>query len=444
MLAYLFCFLLTGPEETSPLPEKPVEKVPPFVIDPLQSKDLAKAKLEATTGTTRELLLAKLEAARREYEGRESESIAGRGTLDILFGASLRLLDSEREVDVSPGEHLAALHRYWSRSKLLEDRQKAWMEAGRVPVKEYYEAKYRRLLAEIWIADAKAKGARPALDARRNLLDVAPVDTKELARAKFSFSRASLKEVNEAKLNAAHIVYFSRSREFLAGRGTLDILLGCSLRLLEAEQAVAQTESERVAALQGHWARTRLFERVNLTRYQAGRITIQDYLQSKYFQLEAELRLSQLRKKEMPLDFASSVRGPFRINRPPDLYPKDLAKAAVEALHIDAEQWAREKLETARGGSNARFREFLAGRGTLDILLEVLIHRLESELALATSQSDRLASYEKHWERTMLIEIINKGRYDRKQIPIQDYMQSKYFRLQAQIWLTEAKAKQSD
>jgi hypothetical protein len=444
MLALLLSLLLTVSEDTSSDLGKPIEKVESVVIDPLRSKELAKAKLEAATVSTRELQLAKLDAARLEYEARERESISGRGTLDILLGASLRLLESEGSVWDSSAEQLTALHRYWERSKMLEERMKALLEAGRIPTKEYYEVKYRRLMGEIWIAEAKARGIQPALQGWRNPLALRPLDARQLAQAKVSSSRSSVKEINEAKLEAAQFVYFSRSREFLAGRSTLDILLGCSLRLLEAEQALAKTETERIAALERHWARCRLIERVNLARYRADRIAIQDYLQSRYFLLEAELWLTQLkRKKDLPVDFVTGVRVPFKADWPPDLDPQDLAKAAFDALHTDTDELTRKKLEAARGGAEARFREFLAGRGTLDILLEVSLHRLESDVGLAATQPERLAAHEKHWERMVEIEIIQRDRYSRARIPIQDYMESKYFRLEAQIWLTQAMAKRA-
>jgi hypothetical protein len=476
MSAYFLAFVLGLWPEASLVFKRPIEKVKSLVSDPLQNKEVAKAKLQAAHVSTRELLLAKLDAARQEYEARQKESLVGTGTLDILLGASLRLLESERAVWNSPSEQLACIQRYWERTKQCEHLMKERMEAGRIPVKEYYELKYRRLLAETWLTEFKAKGVQPALQAWKSPLAggaletkepdwVAEIralggqlasqacraplaygalETKELARTEFTSSRTSLQKVNEDRVYTAYVVYFSRSREFLAGRGTLDLLLGCSLRLLEAEQTLAPTKRERLTALEGYWARTRLIEQVNFTRYQWGRIPIQDYLHSKYFLLEADMRMAQLKeKKDLPVDFIHGPRGPYDAAWPPDLEPKELAKAALAALHADPKALAREKLQAARGHTDARFKDFLAGRGTLDILLEALVLQNESELALALSQSDRVAAYEQHWERLIQVDIVQKQRYDRQRIPIQDYMESRYFGLQAQIWLAEARAKQS-
>jgi hypothetical protein len=78
--------------------------------------------------------------------------------------------------------------------------------------------------------------------------------------------------------------------------GTLDILLEAYQDLLDAEQAAGVDEP---AASQGYWERNQLIENVNKERYAARRIAIQDYKESCYFRLEAEIAwlLAKARKQ---------------------------------------------------------------------------------------------------------------------------------------------------
>jgi hypothetical protein len=99
-----------------------------------------------------------------------------------------------------------------------------------------------------------------------------------LALAKFAASRADPRTLARQMRDAAEIDLTSRMLEFLAGRGTLDILLAASRRLLDAEQAVLGEECDNVALAERHWELNWLVETVNQTRYEVGRIAIQDFL----------------------------------------------------------------------------------------------------------------------------------------------------------------------
>src|SRR5262245_13088585 len=67
----------------------------------------------------------------------------------------------------------------------------------------------------------------------------------------------------------------------------------------------------------------------------------------------------------------------------PPLDAKETAKAKFAALHADPKELAKLRLEVARGIFDARQREFMAGRGTLEFLLRDSERCLEAELALA-------------------------------------------------------------
>lgn len=71
----------------------------------------------------------------------------------------------------------------------------------------------------------------------------------------------------------------------------------------------------------------------------------------------------------------------------------------------------------------------MAGRGTLDFLLRAAERLLEAELAVAAGDDEQLAAYERYWEITWAMAVVNKSRYEAGRSNIQDYMESTYARL---------------
>jgi RNA polymerase sigma factor (sigma-70 family) len=126
----------------------------------------------------------------------------------------------------------------------------------------------------------------PAMDATRvkELLDAMKASDK---------LKALLKEQHEQALTC----YTSRWEEFLAGRGTLDIMLQASRLLLEAEQALSDKKADQVTALENHWRRMKVTEDVNQARFDAGRLPISDLAQTKFYRLQAEIALERARAK---------------------------------------------------------------------------------------------------------------------------------------------------
>ncbi len=131
-----------------------------------------------------------------------------------------------------------------------------------------------------------------------------PLNGQDLARDKFELSQTDLqdlaraqKDLARALLEESNISYDSRMKEFMAGRGTLDFLIGSALRLLDSERALATSDAEQIAALERHWQRIRLMDRINQYRYEAGRIPIQDYSESRYYRLQAEMWLIEALRK---------------------------------------------------------------------------------------------------------------------------------------------------
>jgi hypothetical protein len=95
------------------------------------------------------------------------------------------------------------------------------------------------------------------------------------------------------RFDAAKTEVEARGREYAAGRGTLDIFLGASRRLLAAELDLSAKGSDHVAAWRSHLLRMQGIYEINLRRYNDGRISVQDLAQPNYYRLDAEIGLER-------------------------------------------------------------------------------------------------------------------------------------------------------
>src|SRR5207237_10486747 len=127
-----------------------------------------------------------------------------------------------------------------------------------------------------------------------------PLRTQALARFKHALRQSDPRQLARAKLDVARAEAEPRFQEFLAGRGTLDILLGAAQRWLDSELALCERDADRVAALARHWQLVWTIETVNRARYEAVRIPLQDLAQTQYARLEAELNLVQTAARAGP------------------------------------------------------------------------------------------------------------------------------------------------
>jgi hypothetical protein len=217
-----------------------------------------------------------------------------------------------------------------------------------------------------------------------------------------------VRRLMEQRLEATHTELLSRWRECLAGRCGLDILLGCSRRVLRAESDLGGRAADRLEALRAHWERMRILERVERWRYEAGRLPVQDLCETRYARLEAEIRLTQ------------------GLPGHPD-------KERLTKLFAAWQEAA--KTEVAE-----RMKQFQEGFGTLDILLGASRRLLAAQLEARDLHADRIAALEAHAARLRQIEKINDARYQEHRIPVQDQAQPRFHRAEAEIWLARGKA----
>jgi RNA polymerase sigma factor (sigma-70 family) len=108
--------------------------------------------------------------------------------------------------------------------------------------------------------------------------DKADAATREKIRKLQVERREALKQAEEARL-----------QEFLAGRGTLDLLLKISRLLLQAELDLAATAQQRIAAHAAHLKVAKEVDQFCEQRYHAGRMTPADFFQARAARLEAEI-----------------------------------------------------------------------------------------------------------------------------------------------------------
>jgi RNA polymerase sigma factor (sigma-70 family) len=127
-------------------------------------------------------------------------------------------------------------------------------------------------------------------------------------------------------------------------------------------------------------------------------------------------------------------------NAPPPPNADDKAKKEAEiAAKLSALRQA--KRDTATKEFDARRQQFLAGRGMLELLGGSSRPLLESELAMADTTAGRCQQYQAHLERMKEIEQTMQERFDAGKISIEDLLCARYWRLEAELWLTQAESK---
>jgi RNA polymerase sigma factor (sigma-70 family) len=106
-----------------------------------------------------------------------------------------------------------------------------------------------------------------------------------------------MKSLLKERFDAAKKETEARGKEYEAGRGTLDIYLNSSRRLLEAELDLSTKTTDHVAAWRTHLLRMQGVYEINLARYNAGRISVQDLAQANYYRRDAEIGLERVKAK---------------------------------------------------------------------------------------------------------------------------------------------------
>jgi hypothetical protein len=152
---------------------------------------------------------------------------------------------------------------------------------------------------EVVAADQKEeKRQDDEADALRKDL-VLPAD-KVKALLATSKESDKLKSLLKQRYEAAGEEVEGRFKEFLAGRGTLDIFIESSLRLCDAERELSAQNACQIVALEKRLRLLKEAEKINQVRFNAGRIPSQDLAQIKYNRLDAEIALERAKERQTP------------------------------------------------------------------------------------------------------------------------------------------------
>lgn len=87
-----------------------------------------------------------------------------------------------------------------------------------------------------------------------------------------------------------------------------------------------------------------------------------------------------------------------------------MAAARSEAEHAEAKDLAAQKVAAAQVAFESRFNEYLAGRGTLDWVLEAANHWLDAASAASGSPQAEALVAEKRWEAAWAAQVITEAR----------------------------------
>ena len=282
------------------------------------TEDTARAREKLATVSTPRLELAqeRLEAARTAFRDRAERYRRGweDASLYLLLKSYEQLLEAELALFDKPFDRLAALARNWLHVWTAEQIVEAKYRVGRVSLADFMHAKVERLDAEIKLVEARAQQtlSGPVPTTSTSLVPEANADyfaphlvpdplrlTKEIAKRQFEASRATVRDLALARREAARLCQQERLEMYRAGaqEGTLDLLIEASRQLLEAEVAVLDDPAERVAACERYWELTRIAEDTVHAGYEFGRVSLADFMATRYDRLDAENRLAEARAK---------------------------------------------------------------------------------------------------------------------------------------------------
>jgi outer membrane protein TolC len=102
---------------------------------------------------------------------------------------------------------------------------------------------------------------------------------------------------------------------------------------------------------------------------------------------------------------------------------KDLAKAEYALSQKTGDELARAKVASAEQQATARFKEFLAGKTTVDFLLTAQATLMEARLGIAKTQNDKEVALQEYWEASWACYQISKSKYEAGSIPITQFAQ---------------------
>jgi hypothetical protein len=404
----------------------------------------------ARRDTPQELARQRLEAARGVLEIRMKQFQAGRAPLEFLLEAAAFVADAELALAAGPRERevVLATKCVWAREfeRLTVNR----LEAGQQTPDAVDQARCQRLAAQYALALARAGRRDAPLALPSTILEHegsrVPADIEEiLLGAVIEAQQTDLRKIAEQRLEAGRACFDYRRKQFEAGRGNLNILLETARLVLDAELALAEAPRERVAARARSWLHLREAERLATRRLEAGQHTPDAVLQARATRLGAQYELVRARAPQarrpwpvlaLPHEDEDAISSPYD--------PTHWLDELHELERSDLQHIARQRLEAAREAFEIRCEQNEAGRGTLDIFLEVARMYLDAELVLADTPAARTAVWERHWRHLLEVERLTINRLLAEQVTPAEVFQARCQRLEAQLHLARIRSGQLD
>jgi hypothetical protein len=270
------------------------------------------------------------------------------------------------------------------------------------------------------------------------LFGPSPLGARQTARAKFEATQATTKDLGRARLEEAREEFLARMERYLAGKDTLDITLGAAKRLLEAELAVAQTRSDRIAAHDRYRRHALELEKLTEEKQWVGRESLADVLDARRVRRSAEMALASANANQEKRGVAQAA-APL-LPKTDVLNARREAQAAFEAAQSSVKELAAARVETARAACREHYKRFREGKFTLDFTLESVRQVCEAELALRERPAARAALAEVWWSCTREGEKLSRLKLEIGRESVADVAQWVSLRLTAEIELVQALA----
>jgi hypothetical protein len=434
----------------------------------LDSGPRARAQFEADQMSAVELARERVEAARAEYLVLERLRDAGKTVTFRLLDSSARLLEAELALLEKNADRAAPFEDYWKRSLETEKIFKVRFDAGNLAPEDYFATRYTRLDAQL--AWEQAKAEKPAGSAslvsqvvRAVFIPYGPAGEmlgwaspmsqvrlgwhgldpdEERAKILFEASMPSPQELARARLEAAQKEVVSLQRQRDAGKEVIERLSECSLAVLKAELALLEKSADRVAPFERHWKRNLETDLIFTSRFEARRLAEEDYYQTRYARLDAQLAWEQAKAQYAKTASATSyspLANPLDAQESP-VDSRKWHRALFEGSTASPKELARARLVAAAKEwlILARYRD--AGRYVISRLMGSSPRLLEAELGMLEKNADRVAPFERHRKRMLETEMLFETYPAAKSGSPEDYYAARHASLDAQLALLRAKA----
>jgi hypothetical protein len=102
-----------------------------------------------------------------------------------------------------------------------------------------------------------------------------------------------MKALLTERYEAAETEITERWKRYISGKESLDILLGASLRLLEAERELSAKTTDQLVSLNNHLRLVQDVEKITRLKVDNGVATLQELNQSKFYRAQAEILLER-------------------------------------------------------------------------------------------------------------------------------------------------------